>query len=393
MAKVIFFSIPAHGHTNPTLPVVKELVRRGEDVIYYSSPEFKDQVLSTGAIFQDYRNNQDNDFIQQTGKDIALLYYFLVKTTQNILDTLLRDVHRINPDYILHDAICPWGRYVAAICNLPAVTSVPTFVLNPRVVNLQKTLDFFRRSPLQSIRYILAARNIQKELQKKYGIQPRGFVQTMMNEEDLNIVYTSTRMQPDAGRLDPAKYKFVGPSIAERCKDPDTTDYSKLKHPLIYVSMGTIWKDSFMVEDLVETLLDFNGTLVVSGTAETQKFEHSENVIIKSHINQLEVLKYCDVFITHGGMNSVNEALYWGVPMYLHPFQVEQDIVVDRVVELQCGLRIKQFKPENVRQGVQKLLEDRRFRDNCAVIAQSFKMAGGYQQAADYILEFINGRV
>jgi len=30
MSKVIYFSIPAHGHTNPTLPLVKELVDNGE---------------------------------------------------------------------------------------------------------------------------------------------------------------------------------------------------------------------------------------------------------------------------------------------------------------------------------------------------------------------------
>ena len=29
MSKVLFFNIPAHGHTYPTLPLVAELVRRG----------------------------------------------------------------------------------------------------------------------------------------------------------------------------------------------------------------------------------------------------------------------------------------------------------------------------------------------------------------------------
>ena len=30
-----FFCIPAHGHVNPTLPVVRELTRRGHSVRYY----------------------------------------------------------------------------------------------------------------------------------------------------------------------------------------------------------------------------------------------------------------------------------------------------------------------------------------------------------------------
>jgi len=42
MSKILFFNIPAYGHTNPTLPLVAELVHRGEQVIYYSSEAFAD---------------------------------------------------------------------------------------------------------------------------------------------------------------------------------------------------------------------------------------------------------------------------------------------------------------------------------------------------------------
>ena len=393
MAKAVFFSIPAYGHTNPTLPLVRELVRQSEEVIYYSSPEFKDRVLESGAQYREYVINQDDHFVQMAGKDMALLYYFMVRTTQNILEKLVREVQQIGPDYILHDAICPWGRYVASICGLPAVTSISTFALNPRVVDLKKTINFFRSSLFRSIRYILAARRIQKELFQKYGIPPRGFVQTMINEEDLNIVYTSSLMQPKAGSFDQDKYKFVGPSITKRENDPDQTDYSKLTHPLIYVSMGTIWKDSFRIEDLVNALQDFGGSLVISGTDKRHQFDHNEKVIIKSHINQLEVLKYCDVFVTHAGMNSVNEALFWGVPMCLHPFQIEQEIVTDRVLELHCGLRINTFTQAKIYKTVKKVLEDQSYRENCLLISRSFKEAGGYQRAVEYILAYTGKRI
>ena len=33
MATIVFFSIPAQGHTNPTLGVVRELTARGHRVI------------------------------------------------------------------------------------------------------------------------------------------------------------------------------------------------------------------------------------------------------------------------------------------------------------------------------------------------------------------------
>ena len=36
MSKIVFFCIPAYGHTNPTIEVVRELVKRGNQVHYYS---------------------------------------------------------------------------------------------------------------------------------------------------------------------------------------------------------------------------------------------------------------------------------------------------------------------------------------------------------------------
>ena len=49
MSKIAFFGIPAHGHTNPTLEVVKELVRRGHEVRYYSYDSLKEKIEATGA--------------------------------------------------------------------------------------------------------------------------------------------------------------------------------------------------------------------------------------------------------------------------------------------------------------------------------------------------------
>ena len=41
MSSIWFCSIPAHGHVNPTLPVVRELVRRGHSVRYYEVEPFR----------------------------------------------------------------------------------------------------------------------------------------------------------------------------------------------------------------------------------------------------------------------------------------------------------------------------------------------------------------
>jgi len=54
MAKIIVMNLPAHGHVNPTLPVVQELVARGHEVLYYNTEEFSPQIERTGAQFRPY---------------------------------------------------------------------------------------------------------------------------------------------------------------------------------------------------------------------------------------------------------------------------------------------------------------------------------------------------
>ena len=51
MKKIAFFCIPAHGHHNPMLPVAAELIKRGNQVRFYSFGEFKDKIEATGAQF------------------------------------------------------------------------------------------------------------------------------------------------------------------------------------------------------------------------------------------------------------------------------------------------------------------------------------------------------
>ena len=46
MKKIAFFCIPAHGHTNPMLPVASELVKRGNTVRFYSFDEFENKINS-----------------------------------------------------------------------------------------------------------------------------------------------------------------------------------------------------------------------------------------------------------------------------------------------------------------------------------------------------------
>lgn len=83
MYKIVYFCIPAYGHTNPTLGVVRELVSRGHEVRYYSYELFREAIEETGAKFIscdrfDAELNLSKEDGAKIGKDIALSTKVLV---------------------------------------------------------------------------------------------------------------------------------------------------------------------------------------------------------------------------------------------------------------------------------------------------------------------------
>ena len=95
------------------------------------------------------------------------------------------------------------------------------------------------------------------------------------------------------------------------------------------------------------------------------------------------------MFITHCGMNSVSEALYFGVPLVMFPQTAEQGGVANRTEELGAGLFLKKNSTEDIRYAVNEVLSDTAYKKNAEIIAEGFHRCGGARKAADAILELI----
>ena len=83
--KIAWFCIPAHGHTNPTLGLVREMVNAGHEVYYFSFDMVQDKIKATGATYiscdsYDFEMD-DKENADRVGKDIAFATELLVKST------------------------------------------------------------------------------------------------------------------------------------------------------------------------------------------------------------------------------------------------------------------------------------------------------------------------
>ncbi|MFJ1664742.1 macrolide family glycosyltransferase [Streptomyces anthocyanicus] len=310
----------------------------------------------------------------------------LARTSLDLLPAVLADLRDDRPDLIVHDSACPWGALAARVLGLPAVSSFTTFAYNRHVP-----------SPTRASRELLAGaaarpRNLagyvgaRLALRRRFAATGVPLVDLADIRQPLNLVYTSRAFQPAVEEFD-RSYRFVGPSIGARPDDP-SFPVNRLRDPVLYASLGTVFNaDPLLLRTFATALSPLAGTVVVS-TGQTDPAALGElpgNVLARRSVPQLEVLDRAALFITHGGMNSVNEALFAGVPLLLVPQGADQPMVARRVVELGAGLSIRteNITEDSVRAVARRLLEDSRYRAATSGLRATQHEAGGYRRAAD----------
>ena len=118
--------------------------------------------------------------------------------------------------------------------------------------------------------------------------------------------------------------------------------------------------------------------------------EIPKNFIVKNYVPQTEVLKHTRLFITHGGMNSTIEGLYYGVPLIVIPQSADQPIIAGQVANIGAGitLQMQKLTANQLSEAVDQVLNDPSFDKAVANIRDSFQKAGGCLQAVDEIFEF-----
>jgi MGT family glycosyltransferase len=388
MSKIVFFSIPAHGHTNPTIPVVLELTQKGHEVWYYSFDMFKEKIESAGAKFiscDEYLPELRPEDEKKIGKDFAALIEMVVDSTINLDKKVCQELLEFKPDCIVSDSVCFWGKLFAEKLNIKYVCSTTTFAFNKYSAKLMKP------GIGELIRSIVGMPRINKkiELLRENGYKVKSFISIIQNDNDTNtIVYTSKEFQPMSETFSD-KYAFVGPSVANKeTKEP------KDERRTVYISLGTILnKNNKFYVNCINALKECDVNVIMSVGEKTDISELGEipnHIQIKHKVDQIKVLKKSDVFLTHSGMNSVNESLYYGVPMVLFPQHSEQRLVAERTSELGAGLILKGNKPNYIKGAIEQILKEGNYKENANKISASFKIAGGAKKAADTILMAIN---
>ncbi len=384
MKKIAFFCIPAHGHTNPMLPVAAELVRRGNAVRFYSFDEFEKKIKAAGAEFISCDSFLPRLTMQEEAglKNVSTTEMTIqdIRITLSMNDFLDKEFKSFQPDVVYTDAVCFWGKLNAWKHHVPMVVSTSTFAFN------QMSSEYMKNSPKEIADIIFGLPRVSGELKKlePYGYHVKSALSLVQSDNDTDsIVYTSQRFQPYAESFS-NHYAFVGPSVFS-----NALPEKKKNRPVIYISMGTVINDRpDFYGKCIDALKNLNVDVIIScGNAINREKPGAlpDNVQVYPYVDQLDILAKADAFITHCGMNSVSESLYMATPMVLYPQTGEQYAVARRVTEIGAGIMLKDDSSGGIRTAIQEILNNKAYGNAAAKCSADFRAYSGPAGAAEFI--------
>lgn len=312
MAKITFCVLPEAGHVWPSLQVASNLKQRGHTIAYLTIPQFRSVVEQTGIQFVELFPKLVADAPYSTDvlpvDDYAHQMYRAIFSRLSKLDTvendLVNQIAATKPDMIIIDsAACAiWRKEIP--CSL-AQFHCP-------IVRMSMSFgDEFAAWPFA--------------------------VSDFINQLP-EMVLCPQELDLPSARPVRHERRFVEPSVFWNRPhisfpwswiDPDRV--------LIYSAFGSqnINGTHATILCLLRAMADLNDCqIVVAAGAHAHSLQLGSlppNVLVQAVVPQLDILTHADVFITHGGLGSIKEAIVTGVPMVVLPFVADQPYNAQRV--------------------------------------------------------------
>ena len=331
MASILMINVPFAGHTNPTLPLTKALVQHGHEVSYINAEEFRNKIENTGANFIPYINYP----VSPTGQQKKTMCF------RAAFDTAISLGQKY--DLLIYEMFFYPGIKIAEKLGIPCVRQFSQPAWNQKTVS--DASSFFKLSCVLIDFQVMGKKNAEY-----MGLTHRTLGESVVNDKpSLNIVYVPQIFQKDRESFGD-DYLYIIPEYTSNSLTQQLP-YDKLKSPVVYISLGSIISNKGFCKECIRAFGGKDMSVILNtGRIRPETLgKIPDNIYAYSFVPQVEVLQHADVFLTHCGMNSVTEAMSYGVPMVAMPFVNDQIANARRIVELEIGKRVRSF-PSSGRQ-------------------------------------------
>jgi MGT family glycosyltransferase len=172
----------------------------------------------------------------------------------------------------------------------------------------------------------------RRQLTRRYGAAYPAGQPLFPMRGGMNLVFTARELQPNSPLIDQT-FRFVGPSINPQARGADAPFEVPGQGPLVYISLGTVHSAHAAQAEFYRRCFaafsDYPARFVLAAGRQIDigaLGPAPANFTVRPAVPQLAVLERAELFITHGGINSMHEGLYYGVPLILIPQQFERSL-------------------------------------------------------------------
>lgn len=387
-AHIAMFSIAAHGHVNPSLDVIRELVARGHRVTYAIPPVFAEKVAATGAEPRLWNSTLPGPGADPEEWGSTLLDNvepFLADAIQ-ALPQLIEAYEGDEPDLVLHDITSYPARVLAHRWGVPAISLSPNLVAWEGYE--KEVAEPMWAEPKKTARGQAYYARFQGWLEENgITLHPDAFA----GRPDRSIVLIPKALQPHADRVDERVHSFVGACQGDRRAEGEWRRPAGADK-VVLVSLGSAFtKQPGFYRECVRAFGDLPGWhLVLQIGASVDPAELGDvpaNVEVSSWVPQLAVLRQADLFVTHAGAGGSQEGLATGTPMIAVPQAVDQFGNADMLQALGVARQVptEEATAETLRALALALVDDPEVARRLTDIQAGMAEEGGTRRAADLI--------
>ena len=393
---IVFVSLGAFGHINPTLALVTELLRQGVRVTYFTTEAFRNIIEPTGAKFvpvpswmaENAKHKEGGEKKEDDGGVAAAVPFLFLKEAGAYIDTVLDTLKNDRPDAIVHDFAGIAGTIAADALQVPNVMLYTSYPSNDSYSVAAGFENVPADHPLRQ-----AAAQLAQSYAETYGCRLLTVKEIFAGHGDFNLVMMQKKLVPHYETFDD-RFVFTGVQIGKRTAFGSWKAPANGK-PLLYSSLGTAfnnWPEYYpLLFDAVRDL-DINVFAALGSIDPASLKDIPANVEVGQMVPQLDILSQASVFITHAGMGGTGEAIYYGVPMIAIP-QMEEQAITARQIEtlgLGCAFLDKSaITSEGLKNAIVKLLTEPSYKATARAYSADMRSLGGARASAQALMAFL----
>ncbi len=391
---------PLYSHLQAMQALAQVLINRGHQVTFILPASAAETVSDRRIAVQ--RVGAAGATEGRPGKiSLFSLIGQMSRTTEMLCHALPDVVNRLSVDGLIVDQMEAAGGLVAEALGLPFVSVACALPVNRETGLPLPVMPFGYATDKRALKLYNSSSRVHDWLMRshgrviarnaaKFGLTPRKSLDQCLSP--LAQISQTVPLLDFPRRALPACFHHVGPLRSTQSGSADNAWPVSASRPFVFASLGTLQGHRFsLFKTIAHACRSLDVQLLVAhcggmNARQADALLASGANWVTGFADQQQVLQQAQAVITHGGLNTVIDAVRSATPILAVPIAFDQPGVAARVAWNGLGRRVCRFSGSStMAQNVNLLLNNDEYRRRLAAAREQLQQAGGADRAADIV--------